>query len=139
VKTIGVGNPWRHDDAAGLEVARRLGGRELEDVAALVEALGAMDEAVIVDSVSSGAAPGTIHRFEATEAPLPLDLFAASTHVLGVGDAVELARALGKLPARVTVYGIEGADFSAGEGLSPEVERAVADVVREVKACTRRR
>lgn len=136
--TVGVGNPWRHDDAAGLVVARRLGGQELEDVAALVEALSEMDEAVIVDSVSSGAAPGTIHRFEAAEAPLPLDLFAASTHVLGVGEAVELARALGKLPARVTVYGIEGADFSAGEGLSPEVEQAVADVVKEVKACTRR-
>ena len=135
---IGVGNPWRHDDAAGLAAARRLGGRELEDVTALVEALGEVKEAVIVDSVSSGAAPGTIHRFEAAEVPLPLDLFAASTHVLGVGDAVELARALGKLPERLLVYGIEGADFSAGSGLSPEVERAVGEVVSEVEACTKR-
>jgi len=31
----------------------------------------------------------------------------------------------------VAVYGIEGADFSAGDGLSPEVERAVEHVVPE--------
>lgn len=136
---IGVGNPWRRDDAAGLVAARRLGGRELEDVAALVEALGEAEEAVVLDAVSSGAEPGTVHRFEAGEAPLPARLFAASTHVLGVGEAVELARALGKLPARVTVYGIEGGDFAAGEGLSPEVERAVDEVVAEVEACTSRR
>jgi len=135
---IGVGNPWRRDDAAGLVAAKKLGGRELEDVAALVEALGEAEQAVVVDAVSSGAEPGTIHRFEAASEPLPERLFAASTHVLGVGEAVELARALGKLPARLSVYGIEGADFSAGEGLSPVVEQAVETVVAEVKACTKR-
>ncbi len=52
-----------------------------------------------------------------------------STHTLGPIEAVEVARALGSLPARVTLIGIEGGDFSWGTGLSPEVEAAVERVV----------
>jgi hydrogenase maturation protease len=132
VKVIGVGNAWRRDDAAGLEAAHRLGGTAVEgDVADLVEALAGQDEVVIVDAVSGGAAPGTV---TVLAPPLPPELFAASTHVLGLADALELARALGKLPPRVLVYGIEGADFGTGEGLTDAVAAAVARVVEEVAA-----
>ncbi len=137
MRVIGLGNAWRRDDAAGLEVARRLGGRALEgEPAGLIEALEGADEAVVVDAVSSGAPPGTVHRLEAGSSPLPAELFGvSSTHALGLAEAVELARALGRLPARVVVYGIEGADFAPGSGLSPEVAAAVDRVVEEVAAC----
>jgi hydrogenase maturation protease len=39
---------------------------------------------------------------------------------------------LGRLPARLVVYGIEGRDFTQGEGLSPEVDAAIDEVVRRV-------
>ena len=97
----------------------------------------------LVDAVSSGAAPGTVHRLDASDEELPAALFRASTHHFGLGEAVELARAVGRLPARTIVYGIEGKTFETGAKLSPEVEAAaarVADAVREeVAACTRRR
>ncbi len=60
-------------------------------------------------------------------------VFRSSTHAFGVGDAVELARALGRLPARVVVYGVEGADFTAGAPLSAAVESAVEHVVDELE------
>ena len=41
---------------------------------------------------------------------------------------MELARALGKLPARTIVYGIEGGTWDTGAALTPEVAEA-ADVV----------
>ncbi len=138
---IGVGNPFRRDDAAGVAVARRLrgtlpaGGRILEregDLASLLEAWGAADEVVIIDAMSSGATPGTIRRFDAQARRLPAGFARGSTHAFGVAEALDLARALGRLPARVVVYGIEGRDFAAGEGLSPEVAAAVDEVARRV-------
>ena len=75
-----------------------------------------------MDAVSTGAEPGTLHRFDATAEPLPAELFRSSTHALGVADAVELARELDRLPARLAVYGIEGENFETGEGLTPAVE-----------------
>lgn len=139
MRVIGVGNPWRRDDGAGPEAARRLGGRVLEgEPVGLIESFEDAGEVVLVDAVSSGAEPGTVHRLEVGASPLPAEVFGSrSTHALGLAEAVELARALGRLPERVLVYGIEGADFSAGAGLSPEVEAAVERVVEEVSACTR--
>jgi hydrogenase maturation protease len=134
MKVIGLGNEWRSDDGAGLEVARRTGGRQLAgEPVALVEALAGAREVTIVDAVRSGAPPGTVHEFEAGAVPLPVRLFgASSTHALGLAEALELARSLGRLPARVRVLGIEGARFDYGRGLSPEVEEAVERCTRSI-------
>jgi hydrogenase maturation protease len=136
---IGIGNEYRGDDAAGLVVARRLKERLGEsftvleqrgDGAALMEAWRGAETVVVIDAVMSGAAPGTIRRFDAIAQPFPKGAFRRSTHAFGVAEAVELARALGELPKTLVVYGVEGKNFAAGVGLSPEVERAVGEVVR---------
>jgi len=145
---IGIGNTWRRDDAAGLAVARQLVGtlagvdvleREGEP-AGLMDTWERAECLWLVDAVSSGAEPGTVHRVDVAKQELPPHLFRASTHHLGLGEAVELARALGRLPSRVVFYGIEGGSFEVGEGLSPRVEAAVglvAQAVREeVEQCT---
>ena len=56
----------------------------------------------------------------------------ASTHLIGLADALELARALGRLPPRVVVYGIEGHRFGVGDPVSPAVAAAVDRVVAEL-------
>ncbi|MEA2409572.1 MAG: hydrogenase maturation protease [Thermoleophilaceae bacterium] len=133
---IGVGNSWRGDDAAGLEVARRLGGVCHEgDCTRLLEEWDSGDDVVVVDAASSGvAAAGTIHRFDAARQPLPTSVLASSTHALGLPAAMELARALGRLPRRLRVYGIEGASFKAGDALTPPVARGVDTLARELGA-----
>jgi hydrogenase maturation protease len=146
---IGVGNPWRGDDAAGLAVARHLRGTlppEVEVLEREGEPTGLVDawegaEAVwLVDAVVSGATPGTVHRLDASVQELPAELVSASTHHLGIAEAVELARALGRLPARVVFYGIEAAGAEPGDELAPEVEAAVERVAaalrEEVAGCT---
>ena len=132
--TIGIGNEWRHDDGAGLEVARRLGGRLLDgEPIGLVDALEGADEVTIVDAVFSGARPGTLHVFDVGSTPLPVALFgSSSTHALGLAEALEIARSLGRLPAHVRVVGIEGSRFDYGRGLSPEVEEAVETCTRSI-------
>jgi hydrogenase maturation protease len=131
---VAVGNQLRGDDAAALAVAARLEGRVPTEVdvvpceqepSRLIDAWQGAEAALIVDAVASGAAPGTLHRFDASAEPVPARVFRSSTHAFGVGEAIELARALGKLPRRVLVYGIEGEVFAAGEGLTPAVETAV--------------
>jgi hydrogenase maturation protease len=138
---IGVGNRFRRDDGAGLEVAARLraakppGCRILVEQAepvSLIEDFALVKEALVVDAVSSGGEPGTLHRFDATAEPLPVELFKSSTHALGIADAVELARELDRLPPRLAVYGIEGESFEEGQGLSPAVEATVDSLVAEL-------
>jgi hydrogenase maturation protease len=151
VVVAGIGNAYRSDDGAGLEVAARV--RELgagairvqiceQEPSRLVDAWDGADVAFVVDAVASGEPAGTVHRFDAAT-ELPTTIFgASSTHALGVADAVELARALGRLPARTIVYGIEGKTFTAGHELTPAVARAVDAVahriLEEVEACTSR-
>jgi hydrogenase maturation protease len=147
---IGVGNAFRGDDAAGREVATRVRERvpdELEVVVCeleptrLIDAWEGAEAAFVVDAVSSGAEPGIVHRFDATSRPLPSREFRSSTHALGIGETIELARAIGKLPSRVIVFGIEGEAFGSGTELSGPaqggVERAV-ELVLEEAGCTSR-
>lgn len=148
---IGVGNSFRGDDAAGREVARRVRERvpdELEVVVCeleptrLIDAWDGAGLALVVDAVASDAEPGTVHRFDATSDALPSREFRSSTHALGIGETIELARAIGKLPARIVVLGIEGETFGSGTELSAAaqegVERAV-EVVLEEAGCTSKR
>lgn len=131
---VGVGNELRGDDAAGLEVAARLRRRVPAGVdvvlcgqepSRLMDAWEEADAAVVIDAVSGETAPGTVHRFDASVEPVPARVFRSSTHAFGVGEVIEIARALHKLPPRVLVFGIEGAAFSTGAGLTPAVEAAV--------------
>ena len=60
-----------------------------------------------------------MHRFDATDEPLPATLLRRPRRTRsGVGEAIELARALGRLPQRIVVYGIEAESFAAGDDLS---------------------
>jgi hydrogenase maturation protease len=134
VRVIGIGNPLRGDDAIGLLVARRvreLAGPDVEvmelegEPARLIDAWEGTPLAVVVDAVKSDATEGTVMRFDATADPLPHSLSASSTHALGLGDAIEIARALDRLPEHLIVVGIESARFQAGSGLSPAVGAAI--------------
>lgn len=132
VLVVGVGNTLRGDDAAGPLVARRLADAGVRAVPFAGEPVGLLDlwagarAVVLVDAVRSGGEPGTLHRWDASAAPLPAALGGStSTHAVGLGDAVELARALDRLPGRLVVLGVEGSCFDTGAALSPAVAAAL--------------
>lgn len=132
---IGVGNRLRRDDGAGLAVVERLRAADLdarllglEHVPPdLYEQWAGASRVILVDAASSGAAPGTLRRFDGAD-PVPGVSLRLSTHGFGLEQAVELARALDQLPASLTVYAIEGATFDSGEGLTPAVAAAADDL-----------
>src|SRR3970040_627455 len=80
---IGVGNPTRGDDAAGLEVARPARRVEAHQEAngsyELMDVWEGADEVIVVDAARSGAPPGTVHRFETDHEPLPHGVLATRT------------------------------------------------------------
>ncbi|MBI3932045.1 MAG: hydrogenase maturation protease [Acidobacteria bacterium] len=138
---IGIGNRDRSDDAAGLVAARRIRQKHPRDVlvleqdghaAALLEAWRDARTVLVVDAASGAGPAGTVRRFDAHRERLPAGLLHASTHSWGIAEAVEMARVLGQLPPTVVVYAVEGSSFGHGRRLTPEVEKAVEDVVRRI-------
>lgn len=138
---IGVGNSYRSDDAVGILIARKLKDRVSDRVSikeqsgegtSLMDSWQGHDRVCVVDAVSSGAPPGSIHRMDASKEPIPSKFFSCSTHDFGVAEAIEMARALDQLPRQLQLFGIEGENFQPGEMLSAEVERAMELVVDEI-------
>lgn len=143
---VALGHPDRGDDAAGWLVAdllqpatdvvvRRIPGdpsRLLED-----PLWSTADHVVVVDAVRTGAPPGTVHRWSVAALLRPGAATSGDTHGLGLVGTLALADALGRLPADLTIVGIEAARFHVGTPPSPEVRAAVepaAALVRTVAA-----
>jgi hydrogenase maturation protease len=141
---LGIGNEFRQDDGVGVAVAAEVRGRGLPDVRVLtidgepsrmIDAWSGADVAVVVDAVKlADPVPGRVHRMVVDD--LPGHVSATSSHGLGVPEAVELARALDRLPGRLVLYTVEVDATGFGVGLTTPVAaavRALADaVVREL-------
>jgi hydrogenase maturation protease len=143
VVVVGMGNSYRGDDGVGLAVAERLRdtaprGVQVVDCdqepTRLLDAWEGADAVVVVDALASADEPGTLHRYDVSREPLPARIFRSSTHAFGVPDTIEVGRALGRLPAQVIVYGIEGESFDTGHGLSERVAAAVEPAAAAVLA-----
>ncbi len=141
IRLIGVGSP-HGDDAVGLEVIRRL--RELAVVQAgvelrvaqggqcLLDHLDGLGSLVVIDA-AAGDRPGTIHRLEWPD-PRLQRFRPASTHGLGVAEALDLAAVLGVLPSAVVVFGVEATSLEAGHGLSAPVAAVIPELIERIRA-----
>jgi hydrogenase maturation protease len=98
----------------------------------IFESAPAGQRVIVVDAMVTGSPPGSILFWDAGAAKLSRETFRCSTHALGVVVAAELARALGKLPPQLGIYGIEGVAFEAGAQPSPEVLRAVEELAQRI-------
>ncbi len=147
IRVIGIGNAWAGDDTVGIAVTRHLKTQNLKGVD-IIEAgliglnvLDLMDGAehvILIDAVQSDQSPGTIHRLE-----IPGDLqfvmkvswgsSTASTHSFGLGEALALGNTLGKLPPKLTIYGVELDQVTQGESLSPPVAQTITRVATHIQ------
>ncbi|WP_404867395.1 hydrogenase maturation protease [Kitasatospora griseola] len=147
VVLIGVGNEYRHDDGAAAAVLAELTARGVGadrvalcdgEPTRLIDLWDGAALAVVVDAVHAHPGePGRIHRISARPDATEPEHPGCGSHGLGLGEAVALARVLGRLPGELVVIAVEGGDFTIGQGLGPEVARAVpraAELVREVLA-----
>jgi hydrogenase maturation protease len=150
VLVAGIGNIFMGDDAFGVEVARRLAGRELPAGVEvgdfgirgmdLMYALGeGYDAAVFVDAVPRGEPPGTLSVIEpelaADAGAGPLD-----AHGMDPVKVLSLARQLGDVPDRILIVGCEPAVRMTGDEeelvgeLSEPVRAAIGEAVTLVES-----
>lgn len=130
---VGVGNRLRGDDGVGLEVAHRVAAMDLVDVVVaepldLVDLLAGHEHVVVVDAAAPAGRPGRVRRLDVDTEAIE-DRRDASTHGIGVGQALELARAFGVLPGRLVVVTVEALQVGVGAGLSEPVEAALDEAV----------
>lgn len=147
---IGIGNPYRRDDGIGPALVAALErfrppGVSLTvadgEPSQLLEAWSGASLAVVVDAVlCEMPAPGRIHRTALGPVvgdpvvgdAAPGSRAAASTHGLGIPDALRLAEALDQAPGRLVVFAVEAADIGFGPGLSPAVAACLPELTRAV-------
>jgi hydrogenase maturation protease len=149
VLIAGVGNIFLGDDGFGVEVVRRLAGREMPE-GVEVEDFGirGMDLAyalqddyklvVFVDATPRGGEPGTVYLIEPEieeDGEVSLD-----THGMDPLKVIKLSRALGAEPTRTLVVGCEPRVVLSGEDyddmlmeLSEPVQVAVEEAVKMVE------
>jgi len=146
----GLGNIFLGDDGFGVEVVRRLAGREWpEGVQVKDFGIRGMDLAyalqddyelvVFVDATPRGGEPGTVYLIEPEvedDGNVSLD-----THGMDPVKVIKLSRALGARPTRTLVVGCEPQGVLGGEDydemlmeLSKPVRAAVDEAVKLVES-----
>jgi hydrogenase 3 maturation protease len=138
VAVLGIGNPLRSDDAAGVLVARQLSGSRLvQDLAPVlvIEAGHAPENVtaelrqfapqlvILVDAAEMSEAPGTIRWIGLEE----IDGMSASTHTLPLSMLAKYL--ILELDCEVKVLGIQPQYTEIGESVSRDVLRAVDEIV----------
>ncbi|MGC8883527.1 MAG: hydrogenase maturation protease [Bryobacteraceae bacterium] len=140
----GAGNLLLGDEGLGIHAVRALmeqglpeGVDAVDAGTALAELLGDLaryNTLILVDAVCGGGRPGDLYRLDIHS---PDDLASAasplSLHEFGVAEALAQARALGVLPPRVVLIGMEPACLEPGIQLS----QAAADAIPRLLALIR--
>lgn len=139
---VGVGNRDRGDDGVGprvvdavrvrlAHVATYLAHGDLSD---LVMRWEPEQQVIVVDAIVSGRPPGSIVEVNAVEEHLQIDSGLLSSHGVGLAEAVELARVLDRLPATLTIIGVEAEQFEHLGEIGTDVASAIDEVVDRIEA-----
>jgi hydrogenase maturation protease len=140
---VGVGSSVLTDDAVGLFVARGLAGRfagrddvvvrenEEAGFTLLEDALG-YDRMIVIDSIITGAEPGTVFRFDIDE--LEETVHAGAPHGLNLATVIEFGRRQGlAVPGEVVVYAVEAEDtLTLGENLTPALASRLEGIIERI-------
>lgn len=143
IKIIAIGNPLMGDDGVGPAVIERMREMELpanvtlvnsgaDPLDATVHLLDA-DKAIIIDAAAMNRAPGHIEMLspENLQAREADDRAPCSTHIYGLTEGLQLAKAVGFDP-EIRIIGVQPLSTAPSEGLSPEVSSCIPDVINLV-------
>jgi hydrogenase maturation protease len=142
IRILCLGNELARDDGVGIRVGRVLQSLPLSDGVEVVlrPALGfdclddcqGCDHLIVVDAASTGEVPGTC-RLQEVDALAPSAPPFGSTHALGLGQVLEVARRLGRLPSSIRVVTVEAGSFEPNSvELGPAVAAALPTAVEQV-------
>jgi len=144
---LGVGNLLLSDEGVGVHVAHELMKMELPPGVSVVEGgtdgfrllnvITEADRVIVIDAVRSGAAPGSVYRFDVNDIRSVPPGFMTSVHQVGILEVIELSSLIGKTP-RATVIGVEPKSLDMSMELSPEVKEKIPRIIELVLEEVRR-
>jgi hydrogenase maturation protease len=140
---LGLGNPILSDDGVGIRVAHEAASQVNNSKVTIAETSGAglslldsiagYDQVIIIDAVQTekGQA-GQIYRMGPEDFSLTKHFI--SPHQINLATALELGKMLNlAMPQKITVFAVEAKDITSfGEKCTPEVEKAIPEVVKLV-------
>lgn len=138
---VGMGNPYRSDDAVGGVVVDGLREKvgphiKLEkqrgDIAELIDIFSHHKSVYVVDACSGHGQVGTWRRIDVHKQSIIEDNPQTSTHGFSVSQAISLAKNLGQLPHKLILYVVHSDRYSIGKGLSPPVITSVDAVIKSI-------
>jgi hydrogenase maturation protease len=136
-RIIGVGSPAAGDDLgwAAIAALEEAGLHRCADLLcldrpgpALLDDLQGRSRVILIDAMQAGLAPGSVRTLSPEE--LIASAHPPSSHDLGLAETLALARALGCIPARLYVIGVETGLVLDGAARSV----ALGEVVRLVQS-----
>lgn len=140
VLIAGVGNVLRGDDGFGPAVIGLLedlpeGADTIETgiggIALLQELMTGCDGLILIDAVDRDAPAGTLFLIEPD---VEDGEHVPDIHLANPDRVLSMAKTMGVLPHRVIIVGCQVSEVDVlGEGLSPEVERALGLAVTKIK------
>ncbi len=143
---IGVGNRDRGDDGVGLLVVDAIAHAHHGEVETFAAEGDLSDLAlrwhpdqrvVVVDAVGTVGTrqpeAGRVMEIDGLDHELAAAPSLLSSHGVGVVEAIELGRLLGRAPLSITIIGIEGATFDHFAPMSEDVLNAVPTAVRMIE------
>lgn len=126
------------DDAVGPLCAAALEERRIPAVvlagsaSELLEAWREARHVIVVDALTTGARPGTLHRMTMGEPSFRPEAARSSQRGPGLAQAVRLGASLRCLPDSLVLLGLEGGDFEWASTPSREVSAAMPALVEAV-------
>jgi len=138
-----MGNPILSDDGAGIKVVREV-GKNLDDPQiiisetsagglSLLDSIVGYDKVIIIDTIQTEKGKvGQIYRMKPEDFSFAKHF--SSPHQINLITALELGKMLNLgMPQEITILAVEAKDVSNfGERCTPEVERAIPEVVKMV-------
>lgn len=95
----------------------------------LLPILERWERVVIVDAADMGQRPGQFTRFTPEQVYLAMSDNRFSLHHAGLSEVLTLAHALERTLPEMVIFGVQPADVGWGEGLSPNVEAMLPELI----------
>jgi len=86
---------------------------------------------IVIDAVKGKMSPGTIYQLGLNDL-MPTKKASISLHDLGLLEALDMAKKIGKSPRSVVIFGIEPKEIDWGMELTPEINQKLPEIIRLV-------
>lgn len=144
IVVLGVGNILMCDEGVGVHTVNAFekgwefpenvrcvdGGTSTQELLGDLEDL---DHLIVIDAVTSGAAPASLVRLEGQAVPAAFTT-KLSPHQIGISDLLATLTFLGRAPKTVLLLGCEPVRLSLDLELSPQVAARVPELCAQVVA-----